>query len=336
MSRKVIPIGVLAGTLILIVLYLGTSRQSGSEVQVPPVPAATTLAPNIPRPSNWFGIPAPTAPSIPLAEFERQLDAMVHEMSALVYDRRPLTNAELLAKIHRAQALVAAGSVGTILWQEERVRRVVAEYGRSRPIMMPPPEIAGHSGFIANDAWRVGVFVWDGAGKEDDALLAMRLVHEATHAVFDEDVRAKTGFTPDEVAALSFFCMDIGMTMEIATESLAHLNQARWCAAHYDCAPAFRHPSEGPVLTQALAFPSGPDSAFLFSQRMISYVLTKRTVYARAASASVPSKLCGPPIVRRGHGRGALFFPSDIAPTELVPLFNQLGTKSQISARLTP
>lgn len=268
----------------------------------------------------WIdGIPMALEPAPEqVDDFDYVLADMVSTMGSSDDGAVPITNAVARERIREAQALIEAQRELPGAWRWEDVRAAVRRVGTSMPVLEDTQRIAdlSMSYELRTDAIRVqGSWIEDHTSEE----VARNLVHEITHAVYRDEVMRITSYTADEWAALSVYCLDIYRAQSIATEGLAHLNEARW--AHVRGTP-IDHPIKREILDSAEEARSGTPRGY---NRLAGNLLVYANFSLQSFNARPDIPVCGPPIIVRGERRGEFFLPWELNRELLEPVFLEIS-----------
>lgn len=235
--------------------------------------------------------------------------------------KRPITepsdivSAEVPKKLAKARKAIQACGAIQKAWKWEAVKSVVDSFGKTTPIFYMKQETylgyRGNFGMAYNSEEDRLLVPYNVVDKTDEDLASI-LVHEATHAVVEQESYRISGYRREELAGIRQKCWDIDYEDRYASEGLAHYNQARWLA---QCARSDAGIGNYFVSIWIAAGEGDYSAQGNFSQYLQQYVDSILDYHKPK-----PDEVCGPLIMIRGEKAGQYFFPADLYLDFIGPL----------------
>ena len=291
--------------------------------------AATRPPPVVLRPHTWLGgplTPRPAPEEIAACEYAMETLAISYHLtnSELV----PVTDPNILRNLAEAQALIALRHHVTEGWRWRDVQTIVAGIGTTYPVVHATGQALERNAIMGWDGQRHVLYVYPNWPPDeiDPINLAEIIVHEATHELVERSVLDGSAFDADELFRMQIACHDVAVMMSFVTESLAFTNEAAWAVSNPG-GPSSYGPTMQTTMLAAASRRGLGDARRQFAEAMMAYAIDEARDQHRE-SVSDPrlqrEVSCGPPPVLHGARRGEYFLPSDIAPTLIVPLLDNL------------
>lgn len=308
-----------------------TTAEGGTTARPHVAPAAEDPGRPV-RPDLWYG--GTHVSALPTAEDEERFRTMLSE---LVFPGRdtgePVPPDSILnVRIGIAQLIIASTDRVPHAWEWERVRRTIAAFDHGIPVRQ-------NARMEADLMWTGNRALLVNPGRirtMSNEELEASLIHEATHAVYDELVREATGYTDLDLLGIHSNCIDWAVMNKFTTEALAFGNEAVWFYRDRPPAHDMRngnismpwnramfHGREGMERIQEERY-----CAVLGDPECLHHVSFYTYLYAtdevgREATVNGTYQQCGPVPILYGMNRHEWFYPTDVAP-EIVPLWNAL------------
>jgi len=303
-------------TVVIAVIGLAIIAWKNSASKANPIiPQDTTIL----RPKHWMGKRMPTmVREKSVKEYEGFLSDLVTKVPLTPFQAVTL-DSETVTRVLKAKSLIERVDHLEGSWKWQDVKRVVAAFGDSVPIVAPSGWVGEKTIFLMGydeltDRLMVSPRIMD----EDLEFVASVLVHEATHAVVSKAEEERTGLTADELTRIMAMCSDYAWIANFSGELLAFKNQARWFLSR-DMAPVYI--VKAGSLAAAIMFEANGSGMDAPHARWLEAYLEE---YPEAPTFNGEPFRCSPVIVVRGPRRGQIYVPSDVAPELIVPVLDEL------------
>jgi hypothetical protein len=269
------------------------------------------------RPQTWLGKPHPPTPTQDLVrQFKDWYEYAFAEGDVYPKPPQTTTDREVLTHIEAAKKLIAAQRALTQGWRWPDVQKTVASMGSAKlPIEVIHDGPPGGRG--AYDLMEWIVIPRAGFLALPIERAAQVIVHEATHALFAQLVTERTGWSGSNLNALCDFCSDFDLGFDVATEALAHVNEVAWWMARNRVPVSELSPSKRQLLDAAAQFRRQTSAAPPFAHLLHAYASEVNSMPGKRVGS-----FAGPRLILQGRYQGEYFYPSDVDPNLLVPLFN--------------
>jgi len=272
---------------------------------------------------RWLNAPTAIEGEDSFEDFTTWLKGFMAVAVTKSLDRIPFNDVATIGKFSEAMDIAISCPEPSRMWHWDQVVETIEAIGTDSPFLDAKashytlPE--GALSYVSYPEATVFYTTAEAIVSDTPERLAALIVHEATHAVFDREMRRLSGLSIQELALIANQCPDFLSMFLFATESVAFHNQASFMECMGSTDRDRFTGKMGEILSGMIdGFRGDMDVHRHVGTLVQDYISFE--IWQQHHERPVPRVTCGPPYIMHDPHRGMRFYPSDVAPDIVVPL----------------